>query len=217
MKLFTILILAFFFIGAIMQDSVREAVDLSRFSESINMMRAVMTVDDERRMAIRKVRGILNEHNPKLSPRTKQDIADEIYEMSKKYPNLDLDLICATITHESGRTWEPRVISRAGALGLMQIMPSTGKWLAKYEAITWTSAEEILFNPIYNIRMGSRYLSALIETYDLEGGLAAYNGGSTRAERWLAHNKAEGILWAETTQYIPFVLKIYEKYRRSTL
>ncbi|MCG8607654.1 lytic transglycosylase domain-containing protein [bacterium] len=147
----------------------------------------------------------------------KSKIAAEIYRMSLKYPNLDIDLICATITHESGRTWNPKSTSPAGALGLMQIMPATGQWLAKYEGINWTKAKDILYDPIYNIRMGSRYLSALIETYDLEGGLAAYNGGSKRVELWLAQNKAAGILWPETRTYVPHVLKIYKQYKSSTM
>ena len=137
--------------------------------------------------------------------------------MSVKYPNLDVNLICATITHESARTWDPKVVSKAGAMGLMQIMPATGKWLSKYEGISWTGAEEVLFDPIYNIRLGTRYLSALIETYDLEGGLAAYNGGDKRVKLWLANDKADGILWPETRAYIPFVLNLYDEFKSKSL
>lgn len=133
--------------------------------------------------------------------------------MSVKYTNLDVDLICATITHESALTWNPEIKSHAGAIGLMQIMPATGMYLARFEEITWTSAEEILEDPIYNIRMGSRYLSTLISYYDLEGGLAAYNGGEKTASRWLANNKADGILYAETRDYIPAVKKLYKKFQ----
>ena len=53
----------------------------------------------------------------------------------------------------------------------------------------------------------------MIEMYDLEGGLAAYNGGGKRAALWLANNKADGILWAETQDYIPYVLKLYAEFR----
>jgi len=174
-------------------------------------------VDKSRQQAHQKVTQIINRFNPEMATEMKKAIADEVFEMSVKYPNLDVDLICATITHESGRSWNPQVVSNAGALGLMQIMPSTGLWLSKYERINWTTSEEILFNPIYNIRLGSRYLSALIETYDLEGGLAAYNGGAKRAQMWLASNKAKGILWTETQNYIPNVLKLYDEYKESTL
>ena len=99
----------------------------------------------------------------------------------------------------------------------MQIMPATGKWLSKYEGISWTGDKEVLFNPIFNIRLGTRYLSALIETYDLEGGLAAYNGGHKRVKLWLANDKADGILWPETRDYIPFVLNLYDEFKSKSL
>ena len=65
--------------------------------------------------------------------------------------------------------------------------------------------------------MGTRYLSTLITYYDLEGGLAAYNGGEKQAARWLANNKADGILWAETQDYIPAVKKLYKQFKESAL
>ncbi|HEX9655068.1 MAG TPA: lytic transglycosylase domain-containing protein [bacterium] len=190
---------------------------LDYLETTANNLSEVHLIDLSRQQAHQKVMQIINRFNPEMAREMKQAVADEIFEMSVKYPNLDVDLICATITHESGRSWNPQVVSNAGAMGLMQIMPSTGMWLSKYERIKWTNGEEILFNPIYNIRLGSRYLSALIETYDIEGGLAAYNGGPRRAKRWLASNKAHGILWSETQNYIPNVLKLYDEYKSSTL
>ncbi len=190
---------------------------LERLEVAAQHLNGLQQVAQSRQQAYQKVMQIINRFNAAMAPAMKEMIANEIYEMSMKYPNLDVDLICATITHESGRTWDPQVVSKAGAMGLMQIMPNTGLWLSKYEGITWTTDEEILFNPIYNIRLGARYLSALIETYDVEGGLAAYNGGPKRAQMWLASNKAHGILWNETQNYIPHVLKLYDEYKDSTL
>lgn len=164
-----------------------------------------------------KIVTIMNRFNKKMPAAMKQAIANEILEMTLRYSNLDVDLICATITHESARSWNPKVVSKAGAMGLMQIMPRTGKWLARFEGVDWTSTEAVLFDPIHNIRLGTGYLSKLISTYDLEGGLAAYNGGWKRAKKWLANDKADGILWAETRSYIPQVLKLYDKYRGTAL
>lgn len=143
----------------------------------------------------------------------KYDIANEIYTMSLMYENLDVDLICATITHESNRSWDPEVKSHVGAIGLMQIMPLTGMYIAKLENINWTDAEDILTNPVYNIRLGCRYLSSMISSYDVDGGLAAYNGGERKAAQWVRSNRADGILWAETSKYVPSVLTLYEEYR----
>jgi len=190
---------------------------ISDFEKSLRTVEGVLQVDFVRQSSNQKVLRILNRFNPGLQKDLQQGIADEIYKMSVKYPNLDVNLICATITHESARTWDPKVVSKAGAMGLMQIMPATGKWLSKYEGISWTGDKEVLFNPIFNIRLGTRYLSALIETYDLEGGLAAYNGGDKRVKLWLANDKADGILWPETRAYIPFVLNLYDEFKSTSL
>ncbi len=185
--------------------------------KSVQTIEALAQFNNSYQNNEQKIVTIMNRFNKKMPAAMKQAIAGEILEMTFKYPNLDVDLICATITHESARSWNPKVVSKAGAMGLMQIMPRTGMWLARFEGVEWTSTEEVLFDPIQNIRLGTRYLSKLISTYDLEGGLAAYNGGWKRAKKWLANDKADGILWAETRSYIPHVLKLYDKYRGTAL
>jgi len=180
-------------------------------------IRAAINVDSVRQYNIQKIMRIISRYNADMPSGMKYEIADEIYNMSNKYTNLDVDLICATITYESGNTWEPEVVSEAGAMGLMQIMPSSSLWIAHYEGITWTSRADVLFNPAYNIRIGCRQLSMFIELYELEGGLAAYNGGEKRAAIWIANNKGSGILWAETSYYIPQVLLLYKEYKTITL
>ena len=185
--------------------------------KSVQAIEALAQFNNSYQNNEQKIVTIMNRYNKKMPAAMKQAIADEILEMTLKYPNLDVDLICATITHESARSWNPKVVSKAGAMGLMQIMPRTGKWLAKSEGVEWTSTEAVLFDPIHNIRLGTRYLSKLINTYDLEGGLAAYNGGWKRAKKWLANDKADGILWAETRSYIPHVLKLYDEFKSASL
>ncbi len=185
--------------------------------KSVQAIEALAQFNNSYQNNEQKIVTIMNRFNKKMPAAMKQAIAGEILEMTFKYRNLDVDLICATITHESARSWNPKVVSKAGAMGLMQIMPRTGKWLARFEGVEWTSTEAVLFDPIHNIRLGTGYLSKLISTYDLEGGLAAYNGGWKRAKKWLANDKADGILWAETRSYIPQVLKLYEKYRGTAL
>ncbi|MDZ7295085.1 MAG: lytic transglycosylase domain-containing protein [candidate division KSB1 bacterium] len=177
--------------------------------------RALAQVHAKHEMNVQKIAAIVRRYNPKLPPERVRAISREIYDMSLKYDNLDPDLICATITHESARTWDSTVVSPAGAMGLMQIMPATGAYLAELEGIEWTTAEEILFNPIYNIRLGCRYLSMLIEAYEVDGGLAAYNSGPKRAEMWLASNRNNKILYRETRGYIPAVLRLYDQFKNS--
>lgn len=194
-----------------------ESPKLSILEKSLQDIRAAMNVDSVRQFNIQKIMNIINRYNPGLPSGLKYEIADEIYNMSVKYTTLNVDLICAAITHESGGTWDPEVASEAGAMGLMQIMPTTGMWIAYYEGISWTAADDVLFNPIYNIRIGCRQLATFIDRYDLEGGLAAYNGGEKRAAIWLANNKAKGILWAETSSYIPHIMLLYNEFKEMTL
>jgi len=189
----------------------------SDIRHSLKYLESLNTVNSELFQVREKVIGIINRFNQEMSEELKIQIADEIYRMSIKYPNLDVDLICATITHESGRDWNTEAFSRAGAMGLMQIMPRTGQWLSRFEGIEWTTAEEILYDPINNIRLGCRYLSYLKELYGLEGGLAAYNGGGVRVKKWLASGKDDNVLWEETRSYIPFVLKWYDEFKSSSV
>lgn len=217
-KVTLILIIALIFVSMInvsenikkIEENKKSIAELENFAQTFeNLVR----VDSVRNSALEKIVGIMSIHNRQLSAKDKYMIANEIYNMSIKYENLDVDLICATITHESGRTWSPTVISPAGARGLMQIMPHTGFFLSQHEGIEWTSAVEILNNPIYNIRMGCRYLSMLIDLYHIDGGLAAYNGGERRAARWLASGRNDEVLLEETRGYVPAVLGIYDTYK----
>lgn len=188
--------------------------------EQLHLMRSralagnrMIRMNEERQASIDKVVQIISRYNRTMSDSLKYAVAAEIYRMSQKYPNLNVDFICATITHESAKTWDPKVVSRAGALGLMQVMPMTGAFLAVEEGIPWTSAEEVLFDPILNIRLGCRYLNEMVTLYEHDGGLAAYNGGPKRAAMWIANNRDDAILWEETRNYIPAVLKLYEHFR----
>ena len=186
---------------------------MEEIERSLQNLKGAMHLDSVRQYQIQKVMKIIDQYNPGLDAKLKYDIANEIYCMVMKYRKLDIDLVCATITHESALSWDPNVKSNAGAMGLMQIMPTTGLLLAQYEGITWTSPEDILYNPIYNIRLGCRYLDALISSYDTDGGLAAYNGGERRAALWIANNRDYNYLWEETRGYVPAVLKLYEKFK----
>jgi len=190
----------------------KKVQDLER---SLMELKAAMNIDSVRQFNLQKIMRIIDTYNPNMPSSMKYEIADEIYRLSLKYTNLNMDLICATVTYESAKTWDPMITSQAGAMGLMQIMPITGIYLAAEEGITWTSAEEILYDPLYNLRLGSRYLSSLIEMYGVEGGLAAYNAGERRAALWLAHNKADGILNQETKDYIPSIMKIFRDLQKT--
>ena len=182
-------------------------------STLLQQQQTMVAIDNQRRTSVNKISGIISRYNHTMSETEKIRIANEIYEMTKKYPNLNEDFICATITHETGKTWNPQAKSPMGAMGLMQIMPATAAFLATQEGIEWTSANQVLFDPISNIRLGCRYMSELVGTFKHDGALAAYNGGPKRAALWLASNRNDSTLFKETRSYVPAVNKLYDQFR----
>ncbi len=190
-----------------------ENQELASVEKSLVELRYAAKVDRQKEVELLRILEVINRYNRSLPDEVKNRTAEAIYEASIKYENLDVDLICATITHETAHTWRPDIRSPAGAMGLMQIMPATGKFLADLEGIRWTRPEEVLYDPVRNIRLGTRYLSSLIDMYQLEGGLAAYNGGERRAMMWLAHGRDDQVLWKETRTYVPAILRLYNGLR----
>jgi len=187
---------------------------INHLEATLSGVQKIVHLEFSREQDVKKIVALIDQFNPAMTSDLKTKLAHEIYEMSLKYSNLDIALICATITHESARSWNPRVVSPAGAMGLMQIMSYTGKTLAAEEGILYDNIEDILFDPILNIRMGCRYLSSLIKAYNIDGGLAAYNGGTRIAERWIRNGRTEGILPAETAFYVPSILQMYKLYKK---
>jgi len=195
----------------------QQDAQIDQLKKELQYVKAIAQVDSVHEQQRRRLVAIIDRFNPEMNAKLKFNLAAEIYAMSLKYRQLDVALICATITHETGRTWNPEAVSFAGALGLMQILPSTGIMLAQQEGIAWTAAEEILFNPIYNVRLGCRYLATLVTDYGLEAGLAGYNGGDRQAKRWRHGGGANSSLHPETAYYVPAILKIYREYRQANL
>lgn len=92
-------------------------------------------------------------------------------------------MVLAVIEVESGGRIRAR--SHAGARGLMQLLPTTGAWLATDAGIPW-HGPETLYDPVSNVRLGVRYLEQLVERFgDVPTALAAYNAGPTRVARML--------------------------------
>lgn len=112
---------------------------------------------------------------------------------------LDEALLHALISTESG--YEPRAVSPKGAIGLMQVMPATGK---RFGALN-------LNDPAQNLDAGARYLRVLLQQFDndLQLVLAAYNAGEHAV---LRHGKRIPP-YRETRQYVPRVLALYKKFQ----
>jgi soluble lytic murein transglycosylase len=97
--------------------------------------------------------------------------------------NLDPNLVVAVIEVESAGYH--LAVSHVGAMGLMQLLPSTGKELAAQMNIEW-KGPDTLFDPIINVRLGTAYLRQLADRFgSVHTALAAYNWGPGRINRRL--------------------------------
>ncbi len=130
---------------------------------------------------------------------------------------VEQSLVYAVIRTESG--YREDVVSSAGAVGLMQIKPSTAEFICEREKIVFET--ERLLEGEYNIVLGTRYLLYLREKFERDDTvLAAYNAGEGTVRQWLQDEKfsSDGITLAqipypETAAYIKKVgkfKKIYE-------
>ncbi len=133
--------------------------------------------------------------------------------ISSHAKNYEIDgaLLAAVIYRES--KFDPEAESSSGALGLMQLLPSTAGGIATF---TGGDAFELddLYDPELNVRYGSFYLKRLIDRYgELELALAAYNAGQATVDEWLA--SGSGIAFAETRDYVADITRIRDVYRRS--
>ena len=143
---------------------------------------------------------------------------DTIQTESKKN-NLDPYLVASLIRQES--EFNPSVVSYANAYGLMQLLPSVGKAMARQEGMTHFQTFQLL-NPETNIRLGTRYLKQMLDHFGgvTEYALAAYNAGDNRVEDWQAAGPYQGmdefvesIPFTQTREYVQAILRNIETYK----
>jgi soluble lytic murein transglycosylase len=124
--------------------------------------------------------------------------------------DLDPALLAAVIYQESHFRADAR--SSSGAIGLMQLLPSTAQGIADHTGGTRYKPSD-LYDPEINIRYGAWYLSHLLKKYGSEKlALAAYNAGQQNVDDWLATGK--GIVYPETRAYVKRVEELKNLYRR---
>lgn len=119
-----------------------------------------------------------------LPERERERLAYVIVETSRSQ-DLDPDLVMAVIEVESAGYHLAE--SEVGALGLMQLLPPTGKEQAENLGVEW-KGPDTLFDPVVNVRLGTAYLRELADKDDgdVNTALAAYNWGPGRIDRRLA-------------------------------
>lgn len=123
-------------------------------------------------------------------------------------------LIAAVISAESD--WDAAAVSRAGAVGLMQVLPSTAEEMARRGLVDGESyPPDRMSDPDVSIEYGTAYLRYLVERYhEIEHALAAYNAGLARVDEWAQKGTdiREQIEFPETRHYVLKVVRAKERY-----
>jgi soluble lytic murein transglycosylase len=132
---------------------------------------------------------------------------------------VDPFLVAAIVREES--SYYPRALSRAGARGLMQLMPATARPMAEHRGLAFAGGE-LLDDPSANIEIGTAFLSGLLREFrDPRLAVAAYNAGPARVRQWWQTRRTsdieafvEQIPFDETRQYVKRVMFSWDEYRR---
>lgn len=126
---------------------------------------------------------------------------------------LDAYLVASLIRQES--EFNPGAISHANAWGLMQVLPGTGKKVAKELKIRRFNADRLLV-PTVNLQIGTRYFRTMVDQFggQVEYALAAYNAGSDRVDTWRGDGHyrdveefVESIPFTETREYVQAIMR----------
>jgi soluble lytic murein transglycosylase len=127
-------------------------------------------------------------------------------------------LLWAIMRQES--VFDPQVTSSADARGLMQMIPPTGRAMARREHMPGYTALD-LYVPSVSIRFGARYIASLLKRFsgDISQAAAGYNAGPHNVKRWVKLGRGdrdvyvESITYSETRKYVKLVLRNYHIYR----
>lgn len=143
----------------------------------------------------------------------------KLIERHARRRGLDPLLVAALVRQES--EFNPKAVSPAGAYGLMQVLPGTGRHLARTLRLRYRVS--LLLQPDYNLHLGTYYFRKRLDEYGgrLEPALAAFNAGKTRVDAWLEWYDyrepaefVETIPLSETRGYVQAVIRNAEIYRR---
>jgi soluble lytic murein transglycosylase len=213
------------------QDAARELSALTdRYSRDPETLAALSIMLNEVGAYHHALRLVRSRFREKLE-RTGGAIADGLWNVA--YPTgliptikmsatngVDPFLVAAIIREESQYDW--KAVSRVGAIGLMQVMPTTASAVAQQHRLPTVSRED-LFDQEINIRIGVRYVEQLLAQFsgNVAQAIAAYNAGPVVVGTWAAAYRGrsedefvELIQYQETRQYVKRVLRSYKEYLR---
>lgn len=153
---------------------------------SVKQIGATHREEIKREEAVNRIMGHIRGQNVDLEDEELQTIAEMVYDESMQY-NVDYRLVLAIMKIESNFRYD--AISHKGARGLLQVKPSTAKYIAPDAGVKWRGAKT-LDEPEKNIKIGVHLFSSLVENFqNINMALHAYHVGPTRLKRILAEKK----------------------------
>lgn len=201
MKIETIILLLLILVGVIYvpyqgYQDYNNDIKFDRMIGKIQDLASNMTFNQKRSRTILGIRDYVRKYNTDLSVEDSYEIAEIDMEMSERY-DVPVSWIVAIQKHESG--FDKSALSVSGAMGINQIMPTTGRLLCG--RIGWEYDRRIFFSARNNTILAASLLNVLRTEHkgELKPVLAEYNGGTLMG--YLAKNK-EDLLFKETKEYI---------------
>jgi soluble lytic murein transglycosylase-like protein len=175
-----------------------------QLAHMVQVQQSQIEVQDEEIAGLKRRLHILEaveDMQSNLSPDEEVYLSHQVYQSSIE-SGLDPLLVLAVIRVESH--FAPDAVSPMGALGIMQVMPATARFISERRGWGWPG-EDRLFEPSFNIRLATSHLSDLIEKFgSVEEALIAYNCG----EGTMQALTASGLPWPRS--YARRVLSLYD-------
>jgi soluble lytic murein transglycosylase len=202
---------AFFATGSprLLLEAAQCAFDQGHFATGMSYGRLIVPSFDSRKI-------------PDVPPNVWRTLYPLPYEASlrREAARNDFDPMLAAGLIRQESTFQADIVSHANAVGLMQVLPKTGKLLAKQLKVRYTKAK--LFDPEYNLELGMLYIAGLLKlTGEPEYALAAFNAGEDRIAAWRAERNyeeipelVESIPFTETRDYVQIVMRNADVYRQ---
>lgn len=211
-------------------NELRAARETASTSPVVHLrMAQIFRAQNENAAAINTLRRAYPDYGQSLPEEMTREVWEVFYplgwwttiQQEAKRHNIDPYLIAGLIRQET--IFNPQARSRANALGLMQLLPSTGRLVArKYSLGGRQLSTSDFYNPVLNIQLGTAYLADMIRNFGrFEYAAAAYNGGPGRVSRWLRElptseieEWVDSIPITETRLYVQGVWRNARHYQR---
>ncbi len=177
--------LFYFFAGALAERGLAEVEPQTGFTPAAGLAAPAPQAADAASSEVsdpdeRAVLSFLRSRHTGMARHDEVNVARAVVREAKRH-GFDPALVLAVITVESGGY--NLAVSHVGAMGLMQLLPTTAEELARKLDLDWRGPDS-LFDPVMNVRLGTAYIKHLADRYgDVTTALAAYNWGPGRIDR----------------------------------